>query len=309
VHKNILLLYGAEDYLINEKVRDLIHNVDNAEFNISTFQNYDNELQIVESCYQLPFLADKRVVVVYGDLFSGEKKLIENYLSNPNNSTILVFVVPNVDKRKKLYKNIEKIANITEFKKLRQVELSAFIKNYLHRKGYDSISQECVETVIENTAYLLIEEISLHDVVSELDRLVDYVGATNSIKTADINTIIKPPAETNVFKLFPLIASKKAAEAISYMDGLLKSGTNAMFILSQILRPYRILYKLKTTGNATELGLTTFMVKDIAKEIDSMSAGDIAEKMSQVVDTQKLIQNGIMSDELALQLLVSNLLM
>lgn len=306
--QNILLLCGHEEYLITSKLGELMQNVDNTEFNISTFQNYDNELQIVESCLQLPFLSDKRIVVVYGDLFAGERKMIADYISNPNETTTLVFVVPSVDRRKKLYKLIEKSGKLLEFKKLRQDELHTFIIDYLKQNGFYPPSQEVVETIIENTAYLLIEEISLHDVVSELNRLMDYMGNNKILIVSDVHTIIKPPAETNVFKLFPLISAKRATEAIAYMEGLLSAGTNSMFILSQLLRPYRILYKLKTTGNVSEIGLTSFMIKDIAKEIGKMDSDYIVDKIAQVINTQKLIQGGIMNDELALQMLVAKLL-
>ena len=201
------MLHGKEDYLISRYIENLVKDVQNKEFNIAIFHSTDDMLAIIEACYQLPLMDGKRYVIVYGNVFKGETKILEEYIENPVESTLLVLIPADVDKRKKLYKLLEKNGIIEEFKKLIANDIKIFIKEFLISSGATS-DESTITAIIENSAYLLIDEINLHDVVSEIEKLISYVGEKGTISANDVKAIIKPPSETNVFKLFPLIASK-----------------------------------------------------------------------------------------------------
>ena len=86
-------------------------------------------------------------------------------------------------------------------------------------------------------------------------------------------------------------------------------GINEMLILSQLMRPYRIMYKLKLTGKASAIGLNSFMVKDIGNNVDNIHIVDILKKIALISEAQSMITSGYMDKQLVLQVLVSSLIL
>ena len=98
--------------LLDKKIKELTNGIDKD--NISYFDlNIDNLKDILNECNYTSLFNDKKVVIVYNtNLFSSkyeyssDMELIENYLNNMNNNTILIFLVDSYSKTKKCVKKI-----------------------------------------------------------------------------------------------------------------------------------------------------------------------------------------------------------
>lgn len=293
----IVVVSGTEDFLVNAHINDIKSKINNIEFNFSTFSEID-DATIIEACHQVPFMNDYRVVLVYGDLFKGQHELLLEYFKAPSPTTSLIIVTA-FDKRTKLYKSIEKHVKFCVFNKLSIGELKIFISDYFTSKG-KLIDDELIKLIIDRIGYLSIDTIFLYNVISELERLVNM--SSEKEISRDIIETMKPPAETNVFKLVGKI-SKKSPEAVKYLQGLLNEGTNEMQLLGLLLWHYRLLYKVKIAG-ASAVEVNEYSLKDLDMQLDIATVKMI---IGEIMNTQNNIKSGLINSRLALEIVVAML--
>ncbi len=117
--KQMYLLSGEEAYL-RRQYRDRLKDAllgDGDAMNAHYFEGKDvNPGQIVDLAETLPFFSERRVIVLEntGWFKSGGGKLAE-YLANPAQTVGFVFVESEVDKRSRLYKQVQQSGRVTEF--------------------------------------------------------------------------------------------------------------------------------------------------------------------------------------------------
>ena len=109
-YKPAYLLYGAEDYLkksYQAKLKDGILGSGD-EMNYSYFEGKGIEVErIVESAQTLPFFADHRLIMIKNSgLFKSQNDLADFIKEFPD-TTVLVFVEQEVDKRNRLFKVVK----------------------------------------------------------------------------------------------------------------------------------------------------------------------------------------------------------
>ena len=140
--KNVLLLYGREQYLVKWSVDMILKKYVNDEYRTFDFFEIDTENatveHIIENCETFSMFSEKRVVYLPNfTLVSGgklkkinetdEKKFIE-YLKEVPDTCIFVISAETTDKRKKLYKELVSCGNVYDFGKLDERSLRSFIE-------------------------------------------------------------------------------------------------------------------------------------------------------------------------------------
>ena len=78
----------------------------------------------------------------------------------------------------------------------------------------------------------------------EVDKIVNYVG-DRGITRRDIELLLPPRYEDDIFDLVELISMKRAKQAIDLMDELVGRGQDTIFILSQIREQFQKLHRVK----------------------------------------------------------------
>ncbi|KKR25966.1 MAG: hypothetical protein UT55_C0023G0012 [Candidatus Peregrinibacteria bacterium GW2011_GWE2_39_6] len=123
--QNIVLLYGENTFNLHEKIRfwkQAFIEKYNGDINIDEFDGQTEPHLIVEAASAMPFLSEKRLVVVknFLELQKPETlKKMADHLDLISENTVLIFIESTPpDKRTTLFKKIQKIARIEEFKPL-----------------------------------------------------------------------------------------------------------------------------------------------------------------------------------------------
>ena len=105
---NVYLLYGEEAYL-RKQYRDnlkkaLVTEEDTMNCNLFSGKEI-NENEVIDLAETMPFFAERRVIIIEnsGWLKSGEDRMVD-LIKNLPDTTYIVFVESEVDKRSKLYK-------------------------------------------------------------------------------------------------------------------------------------------------------------------------------------------------------------
>ncbi|HHT50323.1 MAG TPA: DNA polymerase III subunit delta [Eubacteriaceae bacterium] len=324
--ENIYLIFGQEQYLCNEFVDNLVEGVLSPNYKNLNYEYMEGEHitaeRIINSCETLPFMEDCRLVIIkdYNYLQGGESKGSEreaediaNYLTNISPTTCLVFwQSKNVDKRKKLYKTINKYGKIIEFDRLKPYQLEKWLKNRIIRKG-KTIKKSVLLLFIENTGYLLKNSLkTLMDIDNEVDKIINYIGNRKEITKEDIDSLITRSLENDIFRMVDAIGKKDKITALRLLNEMLKGGESPFMILNMIARQFRILIqckKLREKGYsqdliASKLSLAPFIVGKGLSQSNFFKEDILKQALEDISKVDLKIKTGKLEIKLALEMLV-----
>jgi DNA polymerase-3 subunit delta len=211
--KPIYFLMGEEAYYI-DKVSDYIEaNVlDEAEKGFNQMVLYGRDVSIddiVSNAKRYPMMADKQVVIVKEaqDLSRSIEKLAA-YANNPQPSTVLVinYKYKKIDKRKALYKAINKIGVVYESKKLYDNQVPDWIRRVLSGQGY---------TITPKAAQMLVEFLGtdLSKIENELNKLKIVLPKESQITPEAIEENIGISKDFNNFELRKAVGELNVTKA------------------------------------------------------------------------------------------------
>ena len=199
---------------------------DMADMVYSSFHADDSQPgAIVQEAETLPFLAERRVIVVRNveryNRMSGEKgsplAALMRYLDTPCDTTLLILVSAQIDKRKKLYKACKKLDAIVECPQLEDNALRSWVQEELGKRE-KRIRASAINELIGRAGS------KLSDVQNALDLVATYVGDAEEITDEDVNAACADVAEESVWTLTDAIAASDTPRALATLHQLADMG-------------------------------------------------------------------------------------
>lgn len=285
IYKPIYFLEGEEAYYIDEITNYISKNVlqeSEKAFNQIVMYGKDVDISLVDNtARRFPMMANHQVIIIKEAQNIKKIDDLVFYASNPLKSTILVinYKYKTLDKRKKVYKEIEKNGLVFESKKLYDNQVPDWIRNYLKTRG----------RAIDDVSCMLLTEFlgtDLSKIVNELDKLILTVRETDKITPKHIEENIGFSKDYNNFELSNALAKKdvlKANRIVNYFAvnqkevPLVQTITSLFFYFSKVLA----IHYIKSPDSkiiASELKVNPFFVKDYiaaSKKYDLKKVVDI----------------------------------
>ena len=286
--KPIYLLHGEESYYI-DLVSDYLeqHVLSDAEkgFNQTILYGKDTEVMtVLNAAKRYPMMSDYQLVLVKEAQELKIDKAAEQfqaYCEKPLSSTILVLChkYGKFDKRKKVYKILEKTGVVFESASIYENKVPAWIDDFVRDKGYH---------INPKASTLLAEYLGndLSKVANELEKLMLNVSKTQEIGTKEVQDNIGISKDYNVFELQNALARKdvfKANQIVNYFEANPKA--NPMVLVMGNLASYftKILkyhYVVDKSQLARELGVSPYFVKDYDLAARNYNYGKTLEVIS-----------------------------
>ncbi|MCL5244641.1 DNA polymerase III subunit delta [Cellulophaga sp. 20_2_10] len=217
--KPIYFLMGEESYYIDkisEYIEKTVLSEEERGFNQMVLYGKDVTVDdIVSNAKRYPMMAEKQVVVVKeAQHLSRTIDNLASYVNNPQPTTVLVicYKYSKLDKRKKLYKAVQKSGVLFESKNLYENQVADWIKKVLQGSGYK---------ITPIAAQLLVEYLgtSLSKINNELEKLKIVITKETEITPATIEEHIGISKDFNNFELKKAIGERnvlKAARIVNY---------------------------------------------------------------------------------------------
>lgn len=268
--KPVYFLMGEEPYYIDRISDHIAQNLLSEEekgFNQMVLYGKDTSVdEIVGSAKRYPMMSDFQVLIVKeAQHLSRTIEQLESYVLNPQPTTVLVicYKYKKLDKRKKLYKAVQKNGELFESKKLYENQVSEWIRRTLKGKGY------CIEP---KAAMLLVEFLGtdLSRINNELDKLTLIVPSTEEINSTHIEEHIGFSKEFNNFELKKAIGERNIAKATQIIDYFANNPKENPFVVtvtmlntffSQLLR-YHGLKDHSPKSVASALSINPYFVSE-----------------------------------------------
>lgn len=151
----------------------------------------------------------------------------------------LILTAEAVDKRKKLFKVIDKAGVILHFGEIKgETASKEALKNeaakLLGRCG-KSMAAAAWIALGKKTGF------QLRPSLNELEKLISFVGKRAVIEVKDVEDVVGKTREDSIFDLTNALAEKNAQAALLSLKALLDQGTHHLMILTMISREIRLL--------------------------------------------------------------------
>ncbi len=326
------LLYGPDEYSIQQTIADLkaqLGEPEMAALNTTVLEGRQTSVaEVIAAADALPFLASRRLVIVEGLLAQwqrGRRQADEDleadspveggasarlcaYLEHLPDTTWLVLVEPDVDRRSAVFKLAQKLqeqkrAVVREYKALDKDGLVRWVRQRVQRAGGQIEARAAIRLVelVGNDLRLLGQE---------TDKLTTYVGGERAVTVADVETLCSYVPEANVFHLVDALGRRDRRTALRLLHRLLDEGQATLYLLTMITRQFRILLSIKDLEQRqtpphviqSELKLPPFAVDKGRAQARNFSLAQLERIYQRLVEIDVASKTGQMDPALALDL-------
>ncbi len=308
-HK-VYLLYGEEDYL-KRMYRDRLKegalsggdemNYTRMEGNAIDF----NDLRDIGNT--LPFFSDYRVIVIEDSGLFKKSSELSGYLEEMPDTTIVVFVEKEVDKRNRLYKYVAKNGLAVEMKAMQEAELRSWVAHLLqksHRK------------MREKTASYLLGQIenSMTNVENEIEKLVAYTEGREEITTQDIDAVCCIQLTNHIYQMVDAMAEKRAEKTLGLYHELLELRESPMRILYNMYHHFNTLLQVKELDGmgrdliARKVSIFPSYVGKYQSQSRRFTEECLREMLDQCLEVEYQFKRGNLEDQIGVELLLVSFL-
>ena len=295
----LYLLVGCESYLRDEAAR---HLADAAlagtllrEFNESTFSLLtDSAMSAVAAAEQLPMMSERRTVRIkdFAKLRETDEEVLIRYLERPADSTVMIFVADDLDKRKKLTRALLQNCAMVEFPAVKDAEAKAWA-----RKRLKELKTTADDRVLTDIVRLV--GTNLQTLASELDKLAAAALDTGQITMELVDKLIDRSRELSNFDLGDQLVAGDRRRALETLHrlleddvapvmllGLIASNYHRLALAKEMLKRgardevYRLIYGPPAKRDAFMNTLQRSDAMKIARGLQLIAAADLAIKTS-----------------------------
>lgn len=267
----VYVLFGPETYLRDLAVKticDLSFGAGEArDFNETVFTlNVEGNLgSALAAAEQLPMMASRRLILVTDvrvssvvardTLREDDEAMLEAFLKRPVDSSVVIFVAEEFDKRRKMAKLLTDKATAVEFSELKDAQLATWARGKIEDAGSDIDERglrELVALVGPDVGRLTVE----------IEKLSTAALPERMISAELIESLVANSREISNFDLTDQLFAGRKSEALRTLHKILDDGSEPLALLGVISYNVRRLLMAK---EAMAQGLDRGEVARIAK--------------------------------------------
>lgn len=307
-----IFLYGQDTFRSQQKLNEIvayyqkIHksglNLKYFEGKMLSFEDFQEELQTI-SMFQ------EKKLMILKNVFSNQEfkeKFLKNFEKFKNSKEIILFYeTEEISEKDPFFHILIRQARVQEFKPLEGQRLKNWVKKEF-RSYKMEIDDKAIETIINFVGN------DLWQMANEIKKLVSFKKEGGRVSQKDIELLVKPKLESDIFKTIDAIASKNKKIALRLIKEHLEKGDSPLYLLSMVAFQFRNLLMVK---DLIEKNLSPYCLKQLhpyiikkclflSRKFDLLELKKIYQKIFQV---DLNIKTGKIEPEIALDLLISEI--
>lgn len=307
--KQIYLLYGEEAYL-KKQYRDKLHQAIVPLEDTMNYAYYEgkgiNVREVIDLAETLPFFSEHRLIILENSgFFKTASPELADYLKELPETTAMIFVESEIDKRGKLYKAVKEKGRIVELGRQDEGTLLRWIAGNVRREG-KQITEQTIRSFLTKVGT------DMENIQKELEKLFCYTLDKQEILAEDVEEICTTQITNQVFDMVEAVAKKQQRKALDYYYDLLALKEPPMRILFLLTRQFRLLWEVKDMDRqgyprkeiAAKAGLHPFVVGKYQEQARAFSEPALRKILEDSVDMEECIKTGRLSDTLGVELFI-----
>lgn len=316
----IYFLHGEDSYRSRQKLNEIVgqyKKVHKSGLNLIYTDAKQNDFKDFFDNFRTTSMFGEKKLVILKNGFSNAKfqeEFLENIKSIKELKDIVVVFsaqggsAPDgegVDRRSKLFKALKKNAKCQEFKFLQPAMLRKWIAEEFKKNNAnaDFAAQDLLLNFVGKDLWQMAHEIK---------KLSNYKKG-ETIKKQDVELLVRPNIENDIFKTIDALASKNKNLALALLHKHLDGGDNPLYLLSMVAYQFRNLLIIKDLIDkknpyeviAQKSGLHPFVVKKNFYICRQFSMQELKKIYQRIFQVDCDVKSGRIDAELALDLLVS----
>ena len=253
----VYTLFGAETFLRDLAAKTIadftLGETSIREFNDTVFSLDETEFQYaIASAEQLPMMAERRVIQITNvkigassnrdNLKEENEEILARYLANPSESSVVIFIGDEIDKRRKVSKLLLENSVAVEFKLLEGFELSKWVKDKFSEHG---------ATVDEKALHYLVGLVggNLRKLNTEIVKLATSALPDKLVTFELVEELVPNTKELTNFVLTDNLLENNKSKALSDLKKVLDDGAEPLMLLGLLAHHYRRLFAAKELMN------------------------------------------------------------
>ena len=303
----VYLLYGDEAFLKRSYKNRLKKAIADDDMNCQSFAGKDIDIdEVISAADTMPFFAERKLIVIEGSgWFKGAQDGLTEYLDRLPETTTLLFVEDEVDKRGKLYKKVAQIGRAVEMAHPKEDELLRWGASILGMAGR-KITASDMQTIIESTGN------DMERLKGELDKLIAYTEGRDVITRRDIQAVTTVTETNRIFDMVRAISSRQTATAMKLYQDLLTLKEPPMRIIFLIARQFNQLLLVKDMMNegaakdaiASVLKVPAGVADRMMKQVKNTPRALLKSYVDRCIDMEKRVKTGDMPEGIAVEMLI-----
>lgn len=257
------------------------------------YQDFKDEFR------QMPMFQEKKLLVL-SNIFQNQEftgHFLENGQTLANSKDlILIREAGQVSPKDDLFKFLLKSAKTQEFQNLNGIKLRNWAK-----KEFEKYQAKIQPEALGRLAYYVGND--LWQFSQEIQKLAAF-KRDGTIAAGDIDLLVKPEIETDIFRTIEAMALRDKKGAIRLVHEHLEKGDNPLYILSMINFQFRNLLIVKKTGR---LNGHPYFVRKTIWLAGHFSLDELRALYHSILEADIKIKTGRLDPQTALDLLVTGI--
>ncbi len=307
--KQIYLICGEEAFLrksYKNRLKDALIGDDAMNYHYFEGKGLDLK-EIISLADTMPFFGERRLIQIEDSgLFRGGADELADYLPQMPDTTYLLFVETEVDKRSRLYKAVKAKGYVAEMSRQDEKQLATWAGGILARAGR-KITARTMEMFLGRTGD------DMENIRMELEKLIGYTEGRDVVTEADVEAVCTEQVTGRIFEMITAIANRRTKAAMDLYEDLLTLKEPPMRILFLIARQFNQILQVKELmadgmGRdviASQLKLQPFVVGKIMAQARSFTREQILSYVELCVDSEEAVKTGRLGERIAVELLIA----
>ena len=313
MEKPAVLLISSEPFLLVEaerEMRDRLILPEERDLNYLQLYGWEARLaDVLQFLQTMPFLGNRRLLVIREIHKFEEWKSLLGYLEDPNPASSLLMTSSELKKSNAQFKSLSSNCEASELRRPYGKALTGWVRNRFSSAG-KSIDQELVEVLIQ----IIGDDLGI--LSTEIEKIVLSSGNRDAISRDDLSVSVPGGVEI-IFNLLDALGDGNGARALASLKTLLMSDSPPEYIVHMMAWHYRQLLRgkeLTTAGlspgdAAVKMGKRYSGLKEkFARQIRRASQKNIVKALEVLSECDRELKRGQISSEVLLDRLVLELL-
>lgn len=330
------IFHGEDEFSRSEQIKKMRAQMGDPQFadlNITYLDGRKLTMsELTHACDAVPFLSDKRLVIVEGLLARVEPRRKKEEESeekseeetNPDLAKELIAYLPRLPETTRLvFVENKTLAKNNPVLKYAASDKNAYIKEFtapdaraLPKWIVDRVKQKggVIESdAVSELAVYIGNDLRLLD--NEIEKLLTY-RTNQPIRVADVRTLVTSVTESSVFDLVDAIGRRETHRALQLLHHQLAHNAAPIYLLAMITRQFRLLLQWRDLAErgmsfeqtSAQLKMHPFVARKTAEQARNFSLTQLEAIYQKLLDTDVAIKTGRSDPLLALDVLVIELI-
>lgn len=318
----IIFLYGEDAFRSRQKLKEIKNKFleeDKSGMGLFCFEGKVLDLDELKKSIGMVSLFDKKKLIILEDLLSKGKKEAQDLLGamikekKIGEEIILLVLERNkFDKRRGLFKLLQKVDIVEEYNFLNNYELSQWVGNEIKERGglIDKMALQKLVNFVGSDLWRMDKEI---------DKLIAFTmvgeGGRKQISNEDVKLLVVARIDDNIFNFTDALGRGDKKNALKLLHEQLELGQSVYYLLSMMNFQFRNLIRVKSLAgqnlNQYQIAKKAKMHPYVVKKSLEVLGGFDLEKLKKIYNGLVELEHGLKRGEvepvLALDRFVVNL--